>query len=125
VLTPFRNNQTDVNNPAYTGAIRGSNILHILLATDTQYMPAASQQATFADRGLTWATWQGNSDDPLSTLGPSQAPQVPFVWHNGGGPSYLYTKDAVSTLGALLTGPQGAGAGKIGLTPAQWLSVTN
>ena len=35
VLTPFRNNQTDVNNPAYTGAIRGFNIRHILLATDT------------------------------------------------------------------------------------------
>jgi len=125
VLTPFRNNQTDVNNPAYTGAIRGSNILHILLATDTQYMPVASQQATFSDRGFIWASWQGNSDDPLSTLGPSQAPQVPFVWHNGGGPTYLYTKDPVSTLGPLLTGPQGAGAGRIGMTPAQWLSVTN
>jgi pectate lyase len=125
VLTPFRNNQTDVNNPAYTGAIRGSNILHILLATDTQYMPATSQQSTFPDRGLTWASWQGNSDDPLSTLGPTQAPQVPFVWHNGGGPSYLYTKDPVTTLGALLTGPQGAGAGRIGMATAQWLSVAN
>jgi pectate lyase len=125
VLTPFRNNQTDVNNPAYTGAIRGSNILHILLATDTQYMPLTSQQSTFADRGQTWATWQGNSDDPLSTLGPTQAPQVPFVWHNGGGPSYLYTKDPVATLGTLLTGAQGAGAGRIGMTSAQWLSVSN
>src|SRR6185295_17386447 len=93
VLTPFRNNQTDVNNPAYTGAIRGYNIRHILLATDTQYMPATSQQQTFSDRGFIWASWQGNSDDPLSTLGPTQAPQVPLVWHNGGGPSYLYTKD--------------------------------
>lgn len=125
VLTPFRNNQTDVNNPAYTGAIRGSNILHILLATDTQYMPATSQQQTFSDRGFIWASWQGNSDDPLSTLGPTQAPQAPFVWHNGGGPSYLYSKDPVATLGPLLTGPQGAGAGKIGLSTAQWLSVTN
>jgi hypothetical protein len=88
-------------------------------------MPAASQQSTFADRGLTWATWQGNSDDPLSTLGRRQASQVPFVWHNGGGPSYLYSKDPVATLGPLLTGPQGAGAGKIGLSKAQWLSVTN
>ena len=125
VLTPFRNNQTDVNNPSYTGAIRGTNIQHILLATDTQYMPETSQQATFLDRGLTWATWQGNSDDPSSTLGPSQAPQVPFVWHNGGGPAYLYSKDPVATLGALLTGPQGAGAGKIGLTTAEWLNVAN
>jgi pectate lyase len=125
VLTPFRNNQTDVNNPAYTGAIRGSNILHILLATDTQYMPATSQQQTFSDRGFAWASWQGNSDDPLSTLGPTQAPQIPFAWHNGGGPAYLYSKDPVSSLGALLAGPQGAGAGKIGMSTAQWLSVAN
>ena len=83
VLTPFRNNQTDVNNPAFTGAIQGSNILHILLATDTQFMPATSQQSTFSDRGFVWASWQGNSDDPLSSLGPTQAPQIPFVWHNG------------------------------------------
>jgi pectate lyase len=125
VLTPLRNNQTNVNNPAYTGAIRGSNILHILLATDTQFMPEASQQSSFQDRGFTWATWQGNSDDPASTLGPAQAPQIPFVWHNGGGPGYLYAKDPVSSLGTLLTGPQGAGAGKIGMTSAQWLSVAN
>jgi pectate lyase len=125
VLTPFRNNQTDVNNPAFTGAIRGTHIQHILLATDTQFMPEASQQSTFEDRGLTWATWQGDSDDPLSTLGPSQAPQVPFVWHNGGGPAYLYSKDPVAGLGALLSGPQGAGAGKIGLTTGQWLNVAN
>jgi pectate lyase len=124
VLTPLRNNQTNVNNPAYTGAIRGSNILHILLATDTQFMPEASQQSTFQDRGFTWATWQGDSDDPLSTLGPTQAPQIPFAWHNGG-PAYLYSKDPVGALGPLLTGPQGAGAGKIGMTSAQWLSVAN
>ncbi len=125
VLTPFRNNQTDVNNADFTGAIRGSNILHVLLATDTQFMPVASQQSTFSDRGFVWASWQGNSDDPLSSLGPTQAPQVPFVWHNGGGPMYLYSKDPVAALGSLLTGPQGAGAGKIGLTSAQWLSVSN
>ena len=125
VLTPFRNNQTDVNNPAFTGAIRGSNILHILLATDTQFMPATSQQQTFSDRGFVWASWQGNSDDPLSSLGPTQAPQIPFVWHNGGGPMYLYSKDPVATLGTLLTGPQGAGAGKIGMSTSQWLSVSN
>ena len=125
VLTPLRNNQTDVTNPAFTGAIRGFNILHILPATDTQYMPVTSQQQTFSDRGLIWASWQGNSDDPLSTLGPTQAPQIPFVWHNDGGPQYLYSKDPVQTLGPLLTGPQGAGAGKIGMTTSQWLSVTN
>ena len=62
VLTPFRNNQTDVTNPVYTGAIRGFDIQHILFASDTQYMPAASQQATFTDRGFLWASWHGDSD---------------------------------------------------------------
>ena len=124
VLEPFRNNQTDVTNPAYTGAIRGSNLLHIVLASDTSFMPVTSQQQTFSDRGYVWASWRGDSDDPLSSLGPRQAPQIPFVWHNGG-PTYLYGVDPVGTLGTLLTGPQGAGAGKIGLTTDEWLSVAN
>jgi hypothetical protein len=71
VLTPFRNNQTDVTNAAYTGAIRGFNIQHILLTTDTAYMPATSQQSTFSDRGFDWGVWQGNSDTPGSSLGPT------------------------------------------------------
>jgi pectate lyase len=124
VLTPLRNNQTDVTNPAFTGAIRAHDVLHILFASDTQFMPITSQQSTFMDRGFTWATWQGDSDAPDSTLGPTQAPQIPFVWHNGG-PTYPTTLDPVAMLGALLTGPQGAGAGRIGLTTGQWLNVTN
>ena len=124
VLTPFRNNQTDVSNPAYTGAIRGFDILHILLAGDTSFMPVTSQQSTFTDRGHLWATWQGDSDAPGSTLGPVQAPQLPFEWRNGT-PTYPMTVDPVATLPALLAGPQGAGAGKIGLTTEQWLRVTN
>ena len=124
VLTPFRNNQTDVTNPAYTGAIRGTDIQHILLASDTQYMPLSSQQATFSDRGFVWASWHGNSDAPDSTLGPAQAPQIPFAWHNGT-PAYLFSVDPIAALPALLTGPQGAGAGKIGLTTTEWLNVAN
>ena len=122
VLTPLRNNQTDVTNPAYTGAIRANNVLHILFADDTLYMPVTSQQSTFMDRGFTWATWQGDSNAPTSTLGPSQAPQIPFAWHNGG-ITYPYTLDPVAALGPLLSGPQGAGAGKIGMTTVQWLTV--
>jgi pectate lyase len=124
VLTPFRNNQTDVTNAAYTGAIRGFDIQHILLASDTQYMPVGSQLSTFEDRGYTWASWQGDSGAAGSTLGPAQAPEIPFTWHNGA-PTYLMTVDPVPSLQALLTGPQGAGAGRIGMTTAQWLSVTN
>jgi pectate lyase len=122
VLTPFRNNQTDVTNPAYTGAIRGFNIRHILLATDTAFMPV--QQTTFPDRGFEWATWTGDSDAPGSSLGPTQAPQVDFVWHNGT-PTYPVTIDELDELPGLLTGPTGAGAGKIGMTTQQWLQVTN
>jgi pectate lyase len=124
VLTPFRNNQTDVTNPIYTGAIRGFDIRHILFASDTAFMPESSQQETFMDRGFTWASWQGDSDSPGSTLGPAQAPQIPFAWHNGT-PSYPTTIDPIATLQELLGGPQGAGAGKIGMTTPQWLSVTN
>lgn len=124
VLTPFRNNQTDVTNPAYTGAIWGFDIQHVLLASDTAYMPVGSQQSTFNDRGFVWATWQGDSSAPDSTLGPTQAPQIPFAWRNGG-PTYIATMDPVADLQALLTGAQGAGAGKIGMTTSQWLKVTN
>ena len=83
-----------------------------------------SQQSTFTDRGFLWATWQGDSGAPGSTLGPVQAPQIPFEWRNGT-PTYPMTLDPVATLPALLTGPQGAGAGKIGLTTEQWLRVVN
>lgn len=124
VLSPFRNNQTDVSNVAYTGAIQGFDIQHILLANDTAYMPLSAQQNTFTDRGYLWASWQGSSNAPDSTLGPTQAPQIPFAWHNGG-LTYFYTMDAVSELPVLLTGPQGAGAGKIGMTTSQWLRITN
>jgi len=124
VLTPFRNNQTDVTNPQYTGAIRGYNIQHILLASDTSYMPLTSQQRTFSDRGYIWGVWTGDSDTPGSTLGPVQAPQIAFAWHNGG-PAYPITLDPLADLPALLTGPEGAGAGKFGLTTQQWLQVAN
>jgi pectate lyase len=124
VLTPFRNNQTDPSNPQFTGAIRGFDIQHILLASDTQFMPVSSQQTTFTDRGFLWATWHGDSDAADSTLGPAQAPQIPFVWHNGT-PTYPITVDPLTSLPTLLTGPQGAGAGKIGMTTSQWLKVAN
>jgi pectate lyase len=124
VLNPFRNNQTDVTNPAYTGAIRGFDIQHILLASDTAFMPVSSQQSTFTDRGFLWASWTGDSDAPDSTLGPTQAPQIPFTWRNGT-PTYPMTLDPIAALPALLTGSQGAGAGRIGMTTQQWLRVTN
>jgi pectate lyase len=126
VLTPFRNNQTDVTNPAYTGAIRGLNIKHILLTSDTAYMPVGSQHDPVVDRGFEWASWQGDSDAPGSTLGPVQAPQIEFAWRPAGNmPTYPMNVDSLEELPGLLTGPQGAGAGKIGMTTQQWLQVAN
>jgi pectate lyase len=88
-------------------------------------MPAGSQLSTFMDRGFLWATWHGDSDTPGSTLGPVQAPQIAFTWHNNGAPTYPKHVDSLANLPALLTGPQGAGAGKIGMTTQQWLQVAN
>lgn len=124
VLTPLRNNQTNPSDARYTGAIRALNVRHVLLATDTEYMPATSQRATFSDRGYLWASWQGDSTATDSTLGPSEAPEIPFAWHNGA-PSYPMALHQVDDLAGLLTGAQGAGAGKIGMTTAQWLRVNN
>lgn len=124
VLTPLRNNQTNPDDARYTGAIRAYDVRHILFASDTEYMPVSSQMATFSDRGYAWAVWQGDSGTPGSTLGPAQAPEIPFVWHNGT-PSYPRTLHAVDELPALLAGPQGAGAGRIGMTTSQWLRTQN
>ena len=124
VLTPLRNNQTDVTNPAYTGAVRGIECpAHPARIRHRVHAGGLAADAV-QDRGFDWASWQGDSDDPRSTLGPAQAPQIPFAWHNGG-PAYVKTMDPVEALPGLLTGPQGAGAGKIGMTTAQWLRVAN
>ncbi|QWP75273.1 hypothetical protein J5226_16785 [Lysobacter sp. K5869] len=120
VFTPLRNNQTDPNDSRYTGAIRAFDVRHVLFASDTAYLPASSQQATFVDRGVVWASWQGDSGAAGSTLGPAQAAAIPFVWRNGT-PSYPMSVHRVDELAGL----RGfMGAGKIGLTPAQWMSVT-
>jgi pectate lyase len=87
-------------------------------------MPASSQQSTFTDRGFEWGVWTGDSEAAGSTLGPVQAAQIPFAWHNGG-PSYPITLDSLADLPGLLTGAEGAGAGKIGMTTQQWLQVAN
>ncbi|WP_188698039.1 pectate lyase family protein [Silvimonas amylolytica] len=123
VLTPLRNNQSDPSNPAYTGAIRAFDVMHSLLASQ---MPVASQQSTYTDTlGNVWATWEGNSHGANSTLGPNQAPEIAFAWHNGT-PTYTAHMHEVSQLKDLLSGPNSkAGAGRITMTTAQWLSPTN
>lgn len=121
VFTPLRNNQTDPNDSRYTGAIRAFGVRHVLFASDTQYMPVSSQQATFLDRGIVWASWEGDSGAAGSTLGPAQAAQVPFVWRNGV-PSYPMTMHRIDELGALRAS---MGAGKLSMTAEQWMRVVN
>lgn len=121
VFTPLRNNQTDPNDSRYTGAIRAFGVRHVLFASDTNYMPVSSQQATFVDRGIVWASWEGNSGAAGSTLGPAQAAQVPFVWRNGA-PSYPMTLHGVDELGNLRAS---MGAGKVSMTAQQWMRVVN
>ena len=102
-LTPLRNNQTDPSNPAYTGKI---------LALDTIYQ----MDSTF---------YRGNSTDPggTNTLGPVQAPVIPFSWNLPGGVlPYTYTMDDPSQLQSLLAA--GAGVGAVTWNKTNWLLTT-
>jgi pectate lyase len=102
-LTPLRNNQTDPNNPAYTGKI---------LALDTIYQ-------------LNGAYFRGNSTDPggTNTLGPVQAPVIAFSWNLPGNQlPYSYTMDDPSQLQSILAA--GTGAGVVNWNKTNWLLTT-
>ncbi len=102
-LTPLRNNQTDPSNPVYTGKI---------LALDTIYQ----FDSTF---------FRGNSTDPggTNTLGPVQAPLIPFSWNLPGGTlPYSYAMDDPSQLPTILAA--GAGAGVVNWNKTNWLLTT-
>ncbi|PAS92274.1 MAG: hypothetical protein CGU28_16860 [Candidatus Dactylopiibacterium carminicum] len=122
VLTPLRNNQTDVTNSSYTGAIRAYGTRHELLSgTDSSYM--ASPQSSYTDSSsVTWMVWAGDSSATDSSLGPTQATPIDFAWHNGElpTPKNLHT---ATELPDLLT--KYAGAGKVSLTAAQWMNANN
>ena len=102
-LTPLRNNQTDPSNPAYTGKIQ---------ALDTIYQ-------------LNGAYFRGNSTDPggTNTLGPVQAPIIPFSWNLSGGVlPYTYTTDDPGQLQSIVSA--GAGAGVVNWNKTNWLLTT-
>ncbi len=102
-LTPLRNNQTDPSNPAYTGKI---------LALDTIYK-------------MNWAFFRGNSTDPggTNTLGPVQAPVIPFSWNLPGNQlPYTCSMDDPSQLPAIVA--VGAGAGAVTWAKTNWLLTT-
>ena len=99
-LTPLRNNQTDPSNPEYTGKI---------LALDTIYQ-------------INGAFFRGNSTDPggTNTLGPVQAPVIPFSWNLAGNQlPYTYTTDDPSQLQGIVAA--GAGAGAVTWNKTNWL----
>src|SRR6185312_17117716 len=103
-LTPLRNNQTDVNNPAYTGKIQ---------SLDSIYQ--------FDDTAV-----RGNSTDPGNPMGPFQAAIIPFSWNLPGNQlPYTYIPDDPAQLKAIVTSPTaGAGAGVLTWAKTNWLVTT-
>jgi pectate lyase len=102
---PLRNNQTDVNDPSYTGKILGLDMIYQFDSTVVR----------------------GNSTDPGSPLGPFQAPIIPFSWNPasgapGGQLPYTYTMDDPAQLQAIVTSPTaGAGAAVLMWAKTNWL----
>jgi pectate lyase len=106
VITPLRNNQTDVNNPIYTGKI---------LALDT-----ISQMTSNA--GVT-TTVRGNSTDAGNPMGPVQAAIIPFSWNLPGGVlPYAAPMDDPAGLEDIVH--SGAGAGKLAWSKDNWLKTS-
>jgi pectate lyase len=105
-LWPLRNNQTDVNDPTFTGKI---------LATDTIY--------DFLNMDGSTTVIRGNSTDSGNPLGPFQAPIIPFSWNlpNNQLP-YAYTVD--DPAGLLSTLQAGAGAGVLTWSKDNWLKTS-
>lgn len=110
---PLRNNQTDPQNPIYTGKI---------MALDTIY--------SFLETNGSTTYVRGNSTDPGNPLGPFQAPIIPFSWNtNSGTPNgvlpYTYTMDDPAQLQSLVTSPtEGAGAGVLTWNKTNWLNTS-
>ena len=110
-ITPLRNNQTDPNNPAYTGKIMALNSLY-----------------SFRTAGGTTNTYFGASTNAPGTtyFGPVQAPVIPFAWNLPGGTlPYSYTQDDPNQLKAILTDPAtGVGAGVLTWGKTNWLKTS-
>ncbi len=103
-LWPLRNNQTDVNNSAYTGKIMALNSIYQFDAT----------------------SFFGNSTnvpDGTNYFGPKQAAVIPFSWNLPGNQlPYTYTMDDPSQLSNIVTSATaGAGAGVLTWDKTNWL----
>ncbi|HWA27416.1 MAG TPA: pectinesterase family protein [Lacunisphaera sp.] len=105
-LWPLRNNQTDVNNPVYTGKILGLDSIYSFHNTD----------------GTTTVV-RGNSTDAGNPMGPFQAAIIPFSWNlPGNALPYAYTMDDPAQLPDILA--IGAGAGKLTWAKENWLRTS-
>ena len=107
-LSPLRNNQTDVNDPTYTGKI---------MALDTIYHLDNADGSTIDFRG-------DSTNAPGSTyFGPAQAPVIPFSWNGFTALPYTYTNVLTdpAQLQAILAAR--AGAGVINWARANWLKT--
>jgi len=109
-LWPLRNNQTDTNNPAYTGKI---------MALDSIYH--------FNNTSGPPTHYRGDSTNaPGDTLfGPVQASVIPFSWNGFTTLPYSYTMDDPSQLQAIVANPNtGAGAGVLTWARTNWLKTS-
>ena len=107
-LSPLRNNQTDVNDPSYTGKI---------MALDAVYHMDNADTSTTDFRG-------DSTNAPGSTyFGPAQAPVIPFAWNGITTLPYTYTNVMTdpAQLPALLANY--AGAGTMTWTKTNWLNT--
>ncbi len=107
---PLRNNQTDPDNPIYTGKIKAEDSIYIYHETngDTIYV-------------------RGDSTDPNNPMGPFQAPIIPFSWNtlDGERPYAPPPMDDPNDLEVIVTSPTaGAGAGVINWEKSNWLKTS-
>ena len=102
VIYPLRNNQKDPTQPQFTGKI---------LALDVLY-----QLGSFVFRG--------DSNTPGSPLAPVPAPEIVFSWNGFTALPYSYTTHDPTLVPSLLTGPDGAGAGRLAWAKENWLKTS-
>jgi len=101
VIYPLRNNQKDAALSQFTGKI---------LALDTLYQ-------------LGSLVFRGDSTAVASPLAPVPAPELPFSWNGFTTLPYSYTTHDPTQLPTLLTGNDGAGAGKLVWVKTNWLKT--
>lgn len=102
LTSPIRNNQTDPNNPDYTGKIRAEDTIYTLDAI----------------------TFRGNSEASGSPLTPLPATIKPFSWNGFTNLPYGCPVDDPAILAGIMTGGSCAGAGVLTWSRTNWLKTS-